>query len=98
MDEAITIVSDFLQTLAPVSRGRPPSQGSRVPLTPRQIEVLRLVAAGMGILAPAGLVRLIHQKLRQMNRIRLDILATTKPVVNLANQDHLSIIAQALHP
>ncbi len=48
VDEAITIVSDFLQTLAPATHGTPLSQGSRVPLTPRQIEVLRLVAAGMG--------------------------------------------------
>ncbi len=51
----------------------------------------------MGILAPAGLERLIHPKLRQMNRIKLVILAVTKPVVNLANQDHLRTIAQALH-
>ena len=52
----------------------------------------------MGILALAGLVRLFHQNLPEMNRIRLVILAATIPVVNLANQDHLSTIAQALHP
>ncbi len=55
-------------------------------------------ATRMGILALAGLVRLIHQKLPEMNRIRLVILAATKPVVNSANQDHLSTIAQALYP
>lgn len=48
VDGAVIIVSHFLQTLAPVTRGTPLPQGIRVPLTPRQIEVLCLVAAGMG--------------------------------------------------
>jgi DNA-binding CsgD family transcriptional regulator len=45
--EAVRIVTDFLQDQTPVERGAPTRERSNLPLTPSQVEVLRLIATGM---------------------------------------------------
>ena len=70
VEEAVGIVRDFLQAVSPVGRVTPAPELGSVPLTPRQIEVLRLVTTGMGNQAIADeLVISRNTVIRHVNNI-----------------------------